>query len=83
VGRVGLPFALVFLMEARRRGALDVAQSGSRGEVEGVGSKPVGADVEKLRATLEQGVLTITVPKKAEVQPKKITVKSEPQAQRS
>jgi len=44
---------------------------------------PDGADVEKLRATLEQGVLTITVPKKAEVQPKKIAVKVEGQAQRS
>jgi len=44
---------------------------------------PDGADVEKLRASLEQGVLTITVPKKAEVQPKKIAVKSEGQAQKS
>jgi HSP20 family protein len=44
---------------------------------------PDGADVDKLRASLEQGVLTIAVPKKPEVQPKKITVKSEGQAAKS
>jgi HSP20 family protein len=38
---------------------------------------PEGADVDKLRAALEQGVLTITVPKKPEVQAKKIAVKTE------
>jgi HSP20 family protein len=38
---------------------------------------PEGVDVEKLRATLESGVLTITLPKKPEVQPKKIAVKAE------
>jgi HSP20 family protein len=41
---------------------------------------PDGADVEALRAALDQGVLTVTVPKKPEVQPKKIAVKSEGQA---
>lgn len=35
---------------------------------------PAGADVEAIRAELEGGVLTITVPKKPEVQPKKIDV---------
>ncbi len=40
---------------------------------------PDGADIDKLRASLEQGVLTIDVPKKPEVQPKKIAVKSESQ----
>jgi HSP20 family protein len=44
---------------------------------------PDGAEVDKLRASLEQGVLTITVPKKAEVQPKKITVKTETTAPKS
>jgi HSP20 family protein len=40
---------------------------------------PAGAEVEDLRASLEQGVLTITVPKKPEVQPKKVEVRSEKQ----
>jgi HSP20 family protein len=38
---------------------------------------PDGADSEHLAASLEQGVLSITVPKKPEVQPKKIAVKTE------
>lgn len=38
---------------------------------------PEGADVDNLRAVLEQGVLSVTVPKKPEVQPKKIAVKTE------
>lgn len=38
---------------------------------------PDGADTEKLRASLDKGVLLIAIPKKPEVQPKKITVKSE------
>jgi HSP20 family protein len=38
---------------------------------------PEGADTDKLRASLEKGVLSITVPKKMEVQAKKIAVKSE------
>jgi len=38
---------------------------------------PEGAEIEKLRASLDQGVLTITVPKKPEVQAKKIAVKTE------
>ncbi len=37
---------------------------------------PDGADLEKLNASLESGVLNITVPKKPEVQPKKIAVKA-------
>lgn len=44
---------------------------------------PEGADLDALRASLEHGVLTITVPKKPEVQPKKIAVKSEGQANKS
>lgn len=44
---------------------------------------PDGADIDALRASLEQGVLTVTVPKKPEVQPKKIAVKSEGQAAKS
>ena len=44
---------------------------------------PEGADLDKLRASLDQGVLTVTVPKKAEVQPKKIAVKTESPAPKS
>jgi HSP20 family protein len=44
---------------------------------------PDGADTDKLQAALEQGVLTVTVPKRPEVQPKKIAVKAETQAAKS
>lgn len=35
---------------------------------------PSGADADKVAATSSNGVVTITIPKKAEAQPKKITV---------
>jgi HSP20 family protein len=44
---------------------------------------PDGVDVDHLRATLEHGVLTMSVPKKPEVQPKKIAVKTEGQSAKS
>jgi HSP20 family protein len=44
---------------------------------------PEGAELDKLRASLDQGVLTISVSKKPEVQPKKIAVKSEATAPKS
>jgi HSP20 family protein len=44
---------------------------------------PDGADTDKLRASLDKGVLAITVPKKAEVQAKKIAVKTESSATKS
>ncbi len=44
---------------------------------------PEGADTEHLQASLEKGVLTVNVPKKPEVQPKKIAVKSEAQGPKS
>jgi HSP20 family protein len=44
---------------------------------------PDGADTDKLRASLDSGVLTVTVPKKPEVQPKKVAVKSEGQTPKS
>ncbi|HTQ43499.1 MAG TPA: Hsp20/alpha crystallin family protein [Polyangiaceae bacterium] len=44
---------------------------------------PEGADTENLVAKLDAGVLTITVPKKPEVQPKRIAVKTEGQSPRS
>jgi HSP20 family protein len=40
-------------------------------------SLPEGADTDKLEASLDHGVLTVTVPKKPEVQSKKIAVKTE------
>jgi HSP20 family protein len=44
---------------------------------------PDGADTDKLRASLEQGVLSVSVSKKPEVQPKKIAVKTEGQTPKS
>lgn len=44
---------------------------------------PEGADVDKVRASLDKGVLLIAVPKKPEAQAKKIAVKSEGQATKS
>ncbi len=46
-------------------------------------SLPDGADTGKVRAALEKGVLSISIPKKPEVQAKKIAVKSEGQATNS
>jgi len=44
---------------------------------------PEGADVDRLRASLDKGVLLIAVPKKPEAQSKKIAVKSEGPASKS
>jgi HSP20 family protein len=44
---------------------------------------PEGAELDELHALLEQGVLTVTVPKKPEVQPKKIAVKTESMSTKS
>jgi HSP20 family protein len=44
---------------------------------------PDGVDVDKLSASLDKGVLTITVPKTPEVQSKKIPVKTEAAAPKS
>jgi len=38
-------------------------------------SLPEGADLDKVDAEYKNGVLTLAIPKKAEVQPKKITLK--------
>jgi HSP20 family protein len=37
---------------------------------------PVGVDVDKITAAAAKGVLTVTIPKKAEVQPKKVAVQA-------
>lgn len=39
---------------------------------------PAGAELENVHADLAQGVLTVTVPKKAQVQPKKVDIHSAP-----
>jgi HSP20 family protein len=44
---------------------------------------PDGVDADSLRASLEHGVLSVIVPKKPEVQPKKIPVKTEGQVPKS
>lgn len=41
---------------------------------------PDGADTDKVHASLEKGVLSVSIPKKPEVVAKKVAVKSEPQA---
>jgi HSP20 family protein len=38
---------------------------------------PPGADAEKVSAASTRGVVTVTIPKKAEAQPKKISVKAQ------
>jgi HSP20 family protein len=38
---------------------------------------PPGADADKISATSAKGVITVTIPKKAEAQPKKINVKAQ------
>jgi HSP20 family protein len=38
---------------------------------------PVGVDEDNVQATTAKGVLTVTIPKKPEAQPKKIAVKSQ------
>jgi HSP20 family protein len=38
---------------------------------------PSGADMEKIQAKLESGVLTVNVPKKPEAQPRKVSVSSQ------
>jgi HSP20 family protein len=42
---------------------------------------PSGADFEHIRAELKEGVLTLVVPKKPEVQPRKISIGSAAKAQ--
>jgi HSP20 family protein len=44
---------------------------------------PDGADLDKLRASLDRGVLSISVPKLPEVQAKKIAIKTESSAAKS
>jgi HSP20 family protein len=44
---------------------------------------PEGIAVDQLRASLENGVLSITIPKKPEVQPRRIAVKTEGQTPKS
>jgi HSP20 family protein len=46
-------------------------------------SLPDGVDTSKVNASLEKGVLTVVVPKTAEMQPKKVTVKSETSSSKS
>jgi HSP20 family protein len=46
-------------------------------------SLPDGADTDKVRASLDKGVLSVSIPKKPEVLAKKIAVQSESQAAKS
>ncbi len=44
---------------------------------------PEGVETDKLIASLDQGVLTVTIPKRPEVMPKKIAVRTEGQGPKS
>jgi HSP20 family protein len=60
--------------ERRDEGEQYFTMERSHGQFSRSFSLPDGADAEGVKADLKDGVLTIQVPKKPEVQPKKITV---------
>ena len=62
-------------MEERKEGERYFAFERSYGSFTRTFTLPEGIDSESVRAEMKDGVLTLTVPKKPEVQPKKISVK--------
>jgi HSP20 family protein len=60
--------------EQREEGDRYYATERSYGRFSRSFSLPEGVDVDRVRANLETGVLTVTVPKRPEVQPKKISI---------
>ena len=67
-------------MEERREGENFVASERSYGAFTRTFLLPDGAEGARIEASLNDGVLTITVPKRPEVQPKRIELKSESRA---
>jgi HSP20 family protein len=62
--------------EERREGERFYAYERSYGSFTRTFTLPEGVDAEHVAAELKEGVLTLVVPKKPEVQPKKISVKA-------
>jgi HSP20 family protein len=60
--------------QSRQEGDRFYAMERSYGQFSRSFSLPEGADAEKVSAQLDAGVLTVRIPKKPEVQPKRITV---------
>jgi HSP20 family protein len=63
--------------ERREENERYYASERSYGTFSRVFTLPEGIDGDKVRAQLENGVLTLTVPKRPETQPKKIDIKAE------
>lgn len=61
--------------EQRNEGETFYAYERSYGTFQRVFTLPEGVDAEHVRAEMKDGVLTLVVPKKPEVQPKKISIK--------
>ena len=69
--------------EARNENDTFYAYERSYGSFTRAFTLPEGADTDNVRAELKDGVLTLTVPKKPEQQPKKVEVKpQQPQGQK-
>jgi len=62
--------------ESRQEGDRFFAMERSYGQFSRAFSLPEGADAERVSADLKDGVLSVTIPKKPEVQAKRITVGS-------
>ena len=63
--------------EERKEGERFYAMERFYGNFTRTFSLPEGVDAEHVRAELKEGVLTLVVPKRPEVQPKKISIKAE------
>jgi HSP20 family protein len=63
--------------EERKEGERFYAIERSYGQFTRTFSLPEGVDAEHVRAELKDGVLTLVVPKRPEVQPRKITIRAE------
>ena len=62
--------------EKTEKGETYYATERSYGSFSRAFTLPDGVEADKIRAELKEGVLTLVIPKKPEVQPKKIDVKS-------
>lgn len=62
--------------EARREQAGYVRRERYAGEMSRTVTLPAHINADKIQATCEQGVLTLTIPKAAEAKPKQIPIKA-------